>query len=119
MADSYFLRQAFGLAGKLFQVFDENTTDVLAPYGKGRDIREYLIAAFQTYGARDWGAIRKNMDEAKGYSISVYQYQLEKLRKLGAITSLFEDSIYVLSDGFYDENVGFSINNGLTGFQGV
>ena len=39
MAECYYLRQAFQLAGKLFQVFDENTTDILVPYGKGRDIR--------------------------------------------------------------------------------
>lgn len=119
MAERFYLRQAFRLAGKLFQVFDENTTDILVPYGEGRDIREYLISASGAYGDRDWEAIRKNINEAKNYSVSVYQYQFDQLEKLGAVTPLFEDSIYVLSDGFYDEYIGLSIEKGTAGFQEV
>lgn len=119
MVACYYLRQAFQLAGKLFQVFDENTTDILVPYGKGRDIREYLISAAQTYGERDWQTIRRNINEAKKYSVSVYQYQFVQLEKLGAVTPLFEDSVYVLSDGFYDTDIGLSIQKGTTGFQEV
>lgn len=119
LAERYFMRQAFQLAGKLFQVFDENTTDILVPYGKGRDIREYLISASHTYGERDWTTIRRNISEAKKYSVSVYQYQFEQLKKLGVIIPLFEDGVYVLSDGFYDEDIGLSIQKGTTGFQEV
>lgn len=119
MAERFYLRQAFQLAGKLFQVFDENTTDILVPYGKGRDIREYLISAAQTYGERDWQTIRRNINEAKQYSVSVYQYQFTQLEKLGAVTPLFEDSVYVLSDGYYDADIGLSIQKGTTGFQEV
>lgn len=119
LAERYFMRQAFQLAGKLFQVFDENTTDILVPYGQGWDIREYLISASQTYGERDWITIRSNIHEAKQYSVSVYQYQFEQLEKLGAVIPLFEDSVYVLSDGFYDEDIGLSIQKGTTGFQEV
>lgn len=119
MAERFYLRQAFQLAGKLFQVFDENTTDILVPYGKGRDIREYLISAAQAYGERDWQTIRRNINEAKQYSVSVYQYQFTQLEKLGAVTPLFEDSVYVLSDGYYDADIGLSIQKGTTGFQEV
>ena len=119
MAARYYLRQAFQLAGNRFQVFDENTTDILVPYGKGRDIREYLISAARMYGERDWQTIRSNIHEAKQYSVSVYQYQFAQLEKLGAVTPLFEDSVYVLSDGFYDEAIGLSIQKGTTGFQEV
>ena len=119
MAERFYLRQAFQLAGKLFQVFDENTTDILVPYGKGRDIRECLISAAQTYGERDWQTIRRNINEAKQYSVSVYQYQFTQLEKLGAVTPLFEDSVYVLSDGYYDADIGLSIQKGTTGFQEV
>ena len=119
LAERYFMRQAFQLAGKLFQVFDDNTTDILVPYGQGRDIREYLISTSQTYGERDWTTIRSNIHEAKQYSVSVYQYQFEQLEKLGAVTPLFDDSVYVLSDGFYDGDIGLSIQKGTTGFQEV
>lgn len=100
-------------------MFDENTTDILVPYGKGRDIRECLISAAQTYGERDWQTIRRNINEAKQYSVSVYQYQFTQLEKLGAVTPLFEDSVYVLSDGYYDADIGLSIQKGTTGFQEV
>lgn len=119
MSARYFMRQAFQLAGKLFQVFDEDTTDVLVPYEKGRRIREYLISSSQSYGDRDWNRIREMINEAKNYSISLYQHQLKQLIQLGAVTSLFDDSIYILSDGYYDENTGFAIKRGITGFQEV
>lgn len=119
MVDCYFLRQAFRLAGKLFQVFDENTTDVLVPYGKGRVICEDLISAAQPYADRNWESIRKDINAAKSYSVSLYQNQLEKLMELGAVTALFDESVYVLSDGFYNENTGFSMKNGIAGFQEV
>lgn len=118
-ANCYFLRQAFHLAGKLFQVFDQNTTDVLVPYGRGRDIRERLINTAQIYGAKDWKEIRELMKEAKGYSVSLYQYQLDKLLQLGAVTPLFEESVFVLADGFYDEDTGFSIHKGTNDYWEV
>lgn len=118
-ANRYFLRQAFGLAGKLFQVFDQNTTDVLVPYEKGRDIREQLINATQIHGAKDWKEIKGLIEEAKGYSVSLYQYQLDKLLQLGAVMPLFEESVFVLADGFYDEDTGFSIQKGINDYWEV
>lgn len=118
-ASRFYLRQAFRLAGSLFQVFDENTTQILVPYGRGRALRESLLSASQDHGAADWKTIREWIREAKGYSVSVYRYQWEQLRKLGAVTSLFEDSVHVLCDGFYDEATGFSTTNGTSGFQEV
>lgn len=118
-ANRYFLRQAFGLAGKLFQVFDQNTTDVLVPYEKGRDIREQLINTAQIHGAKDWKEIKGLIEEAKGYSVSLYRYQLDKLLQLGAVTPLFEESVFVLADGFYDEDTGFSIQKGTNDYWEV
>lgn len=115
----YFLRQAFRLAGKLFQVFDQNTTDVLVPYGKGRELREQLIDAAQMHRLKDWEKIRNLIDEAKGYSVSLYQYQLDKLLQSGAVTPLFEESLFVLADGFYDEETGFSIQKGTNDYWEV
>ena len=117
--DKFFLRQAFQTAGRLFQVFDEDTTEILVPYGKGRTLREALLKELQGYGPRNWEAIGQWLRDAKGYSISVYHYQWEQLQQLGAVTSLLDDSIHILSDGFYDEQTGFSIQAGRNGFQEV
>ena len=118
-AQHYYLRQAFRLAGDLFQVFDEKTVELLVPYGKGRMIQQALIEASRSYGEKDWSAIREWIHQAKSYSISVYGYQLEKLQELGAVMSLFDNEIALLSDGFYDNDTGFSLSNGTTGFQEV
>lgn len=117
--DKFFLRQAFQTAGRLFQVFDEDTTEILVPYGKGRTLREALLKELQGYSPRNWEAIGQWLRDAKGYSISVYHYQWEQLQQLGAVTSLLDDSIHILSDGFYDEQTGFSIQAGRNGFQEV
>ncbi|MGM9647312.1 MAG: CRISPR-associated helicase Cas3' [Eubacteriales bacterium] len=110
----YFLRQAFQLAGRLFQVFDQETTDVLVPYGKGREIREALIATSNAYGCPDYASINELINEAKLYSVSLYQYQLDRLSEYGALIPLFDGSVYALADGFYDKNTGFSLKNGST-----
>lgn len=115
----YYLRQAFRLAGDLFQVFDENTVELVVPYGKGRMLQQAILAASQMYGQKDWKSIHEWIQQAKGYSISVYGYQFEKLQKLGAVTSLFDGEVFLLSDGFYDNHFGFSIANGISGFQEV
>ena len=63
--------------------------------------------------------IRSCIDEAKGYCVSVYRYQLERLESLGAVTSLFDGGILLLSDGFYNEHTGFSLEAGTRDFQEV
>ena len=117
--DHYFLRQAFRLAGQLFQVFDQDTTDILVPYGKGRELREALIAASEAHGCRDYPYMKELLEEAKLYSVSLFQYQLDQLIQQKALISLFDGGVHTLADGFYDENTGFSIRNGTTDFWGV
>ena len=118
-AERYLLRQAFRLAGGLFQVFDEDTSALLVPYGRGRELQNTLRNAAQVYGQKDWAVIRGCIDEAKGYCVSVYRYQLERLESLGAVTSLFDGGILLLSDGFYNERTGFSLEAGTRDFQEV
>ena len=118
-AERYLLRQAFRLAGSLFQVFDEDTRSLLVPYGRGRELQNTLRNAAQVYGQKDWAVIRGCIDEAKGYCVSVYRYQLERLEALGAVTSLFDGGILLLSDGFYNEHTGFSLEAGTRDFQEV
>lgn len=119
VADAYCLRQAFQLAGRLFQVFDQDTTDVLVPYGKGRDIREELIAASRNYGGRDYARIRACIREVRPYCVSLYQERLTRLAQKGALIELFDGSVYALADGFYDNDTGFSLEKGTTDFWGV
>lgn len=117
--DNYFLHQAFQLSGQLFQVFDQDTTDIIVPYGKGRDLREALIAASKARDHQNFSQIKKLLEEAKPYTVSVYQYQFEQLSQQGAFISLFDENVYILTDGFYDSNTGFSLKKSITEFLGV
>lgn len=117
--DRYFLHQAFQLSGRLFQVFDQDTTDVLVPYGKGRDLREELIVASKARGCRDFSQIKKLFEEAKPYTVSLYQYQFEQLARQEALIPLLDGSAYVLMDGFYDSNTGFFLKKRTMDFLGV
>lgn len=116
---AFFLRQAFKLAGGLFRVFDQDTRDVLVPYGQGRVLREDLIAAGRDCGHRDYNRISELLKQAKPYTVSLYQYQLEALREKGALISLLDGGAYALADGFYEEETGFSLKNEMNGFWEV
>ena len=73
----FFLRQAFRLAGSLFQVFDEDTVSLIVPYGGGRELQNALLEALQVYVQKDWPAIEHWLREARGYCVSIYRHQLE------------------------------------------
>lgn len=106
-SEKYLLHQSFRLAGGLFRVFDEDTTSVLVPYGEGRELQNSLRAADEAY-IPDYAEIEELINEAKAYCVSVYNNQLKKLIEKGAAVGLFDGRIYVLTDGYYDKNTGFS-----------
>ncbi len=99
----YIITQAFKTAGSEFSVFDNNTVDVLVPYGQG----EELIAALQSKAAtQDFHYRKELLDQAKRFSISLYDYEVKLLQDLGGLYSLFEDSILVLQGDFYSHKIG-------------
>ena len=106
--DRYVLHQAFRLAGNLFQVFDQDTIDVLVPYQEGRQIREKLIRAAQTW---DYDQLRTLLEEARPYTVSMYRYQIDRLQAQGALIQLFDGRALALTDGYYHEATGFSLKN--------
>jgi len=101
---SHLLSQAFQTAGKAFTVFEDNTYDVLVPYDEGVSIITLLAARHTAY---DFYRRKALLDQAKEYTISLYEYQLKKLQEMGGIYKICEDSILVLQAEFYHEEVGF------------
>ena len=104
----FFMQQAFKTAGNLFTVFDENTWDVLVPYGEGRNLRNRLISANESH-PWDYKEINTLAQQAKGYTVSLFDYQKKDLIERGAWMELFGGRICVLTDGFYDPDVGFTM----------
>jgi len=111
----YFLAQAFQTAGKEFRVFDDNTVDVLVPYGDG----ETIIAELGSDAAKNDLLYRKQLlDQARRFSISLYDYELAALQKSGGLARLY-DSIDVLQPGFYSDTTGFDLHGDGNGFLEV
>lgn len=98
----YTMNQALKLAGRQFRVFDENTLDVIVPYGEGKELINELCAMtdeearFKLYG---WNK------RAKPYTIALYQYQIKKLEN-----NLYEKhGVAILNDNSYNERFGLSL----------
>ncbi len=100
---TYGLNQAFKKAAGLFSVFDENNMSVLVPYEEGAK----LIEALQTDRAKyDIGYCKQILTEAKGYSVTVSEKQLNQLRETGMVREILDGSVFIADAGIYDDKTG-------------
>ena len=82
-------------------MFDENTWDVVVPYGNGQALIAQLQAA--PYAGPAW--LREWSRRAKPYTVSVYEYQM---RKMGhALRSV--NGVLVLDSQAYDLQTGLTL----------
>ena len=72
------LKQAFHTAGQKFQVFSQETTDIIVPYGEGSSLIMDLFSASSQY---DLGLQKEILKKAKLYTVSIYQFQKERLER--------------------------------------
>ena len=101
------LHQAFASAGKYFEVFDNDTTDVIVPWCDG----EKIIADLASERAEhDMNYVRGLLIGAKNYTVSLYSYQKKKLEEAGVIHPLLEGAVLYLDTQYYDEHTGVQIN---------
>lgn len=101
--EAFILQQAFRTAGQLFQVFDSDTTAVVVPYGRGRDVIEQLGSQrTQT----DLAYAQSMLEQAKPYCVNLYRYQFEAMEKAQGIGCDQSGRIFWLEDGWYDPVTG-------------
>lgn len=110
----YYFNQAFRLAGALFQVFEENTTDVLVPYEKGNALISDLCSEKTQ---RDPVYLRSLLEEAKSYTVSLHQYQIDRLNKEHSLIPLQGGALGL--NGHYNLETGFSLGESNLDFLGV
>lgn len=105
--EGYILNQPFKTVGHLFHVFDQNTTDVLVPYEDGKaiieELREMEGRAFKI------DAYKEVMNRAKQYTVSLFQWQIDRLKQAGLLHSLLDGRVLVLDEKTYDKNFGAMI----------
>lgn len=114
--ESYCLRQAFKTAGQNFTVFDEDTTDILVPYGKGAELINKLCSQRCKFDTEYRAAILK---EVGAYTVGVYRYQRKQFEDIGALASVCDGLVLVLKEGFYDKVVGLTVDDKNLDFTGV
>ena len=114
--EQFGLHQAFKEAGRAFHVFDQDTTDVLVHYRAGAE----LIAALGSSSVRqDWKKQKELLEQAKPYTVSLYQYQRELLETQHGLKPYLDDAIFVLNPEFYNDETGLTLEPGSFELQEV
>lgn len=103
---NYYLRQALRTAGRNFSVFEENTADVLVPYGAGKELAAQLCSRRAETDSAYRDALLKQMSS---YTVSLYEHQRKQLEKEHALTPIFEGSVLMLAEEYYDAVVGLTV----------
>lgn len=101
-----YLHQPFKTASSRFQVFDEENYDVFVPYGQGAEILEELREIERQ--AYFLPPMKDILQKVKGYTVSIFRWQKDKLWEEGLLTGLFEDRMLVLDMGAYDLQYGLN-----------
>lgn len=99
----YILRTALKTAGRLFSVFDEDTTAVLVPYGDGAQEIDKLM---ELYAQKDYDALRRQIRLVKAYSVTVYPFAMKKLLEENAVHAVCDGTFWILDPDFYSEETG-------------
>lgn len=113
---NYLLVQAFRTAGKAFSVFDGDTTDILVPYGGGKEL---ILALGELRLPYDLPQVQALLEKAKPYTVSLYPWQERKLQEQHALIPLCGGSILALQDGYYDPVIGLTKDQEDLPFQEV
>lgn len=97
------INNSYRTAAKHFQVIDSPTTSIIVPYGEGVD----LIADLN--GAVEIEDLSTLFQKAQLYSVNVYPYQFNLLKENEQLIMLFDNQVYVLKEGAYDDEYGLNI----------
>lgn len=110
----YVLRQAFKTAGNSFKVFEENTQDILVPYGEGESLIADLASSRSEH---DINFRVETLRKLKPYFVSVWEHERKKLEQENGLYCLYDESILVLQPGFYSKETGFQTEGFNEDFQ--
>lgn len=110
--DKVGLCQAMRTAGEKFCVIEPGQTEVIVPYGNA----EELIAKYKAqndsakYKVKNGFAEKlKQLHELSRFTVSLYEFQLNELRKSRAIKEGGDDGLTILRKGYYHESFGVNL----------
>jgi CRISPR-associated endonuclease/helicase Cas3 len=97
------LNQAFKQAGGQFQVFDDESEDVIVPYGEGAECIADLCSEAALHDAQ---FLQRCLERAKPYTVSVFGYQKKQLLAQGGLYTGCRDKVLILQAKYYDAAMG-------------
>ena len=99
------LKQAFKMAADEFEIFDQNTKEVIVLYKESEELIEQLKQESNMVN------LQMIINKLKPFSVSVRDFQLKNLKDNNAIVEMLEGLIYVVEDKrFYDSEIGLQID---------
>lgn len=91
---------------------------MIVPYGKGQDVISELNSEKAMY---NFVYAKEVIKQATGYTVTCYQYQIEKLKEGNKDTAVIYNDyfgIYILNDSaYYDDKLGLNLD--AIGGEGV
>lgn len=105
----FVLNQAFAEAGKAFHVFDEETTDVVVPFGDGKEMISELGRKFDESKYVSGMFMADWLKRIKPYTVSLYSYQREMIEKNSGLYRIGD--VLILQEDFYSDKTGIINNN--------
>lgn len=105
--EKYALTQAFKTAGSRFTVFGSSTTDVIVPYGEGKEI---IVELGSKRAEEDIKYLKKLIKKARAYTVSLYENQRRALADSGALHPIADGIALALSEEFYNEAFGLNLD---------
>lgn len=99
-----FIKQAFHTANENFSVIDKNTESVVVRYKDAENLIEELKKLPKDKITKKWIEIIRKLEK---YSVSLFEWEMQKLNKQNAISSFDEESgIKFLDKNFYSDETG-------------
>jgi CRISPR-associated endonuclease/helicase Cas3 len=96
------LRAAMRSASDEFYVIAPGQTSIIVPYNES----EQLLYEYENVDSIK--TKRRLLQRLGGYSVSLYEFQIQELRKRGALSDC--DDVAVLAKGFYDVDFGVNVD---------
>lgn len=100
-----FLVNSYETAAQYFQVIDQPTTSVIVPFGEGEEI----IADLNSN--RTIEDIGNLLRKAQQFTVNLYKHELDQLAQNGGLETIFDNQLYVLTAGAYNNEYGVDLLN--------
>lgn len=97
------IANSYRTAALNFEVIDSATTAVIVPYKEGKNIIADLNSDSEIEN------VSVLFQNAQQFTVNLYHNQIEDLGRSGSLVTLFDNKVYALKEGAYDQEFGVNI----------